>query len=301
MADATWLMSDYQDVGYAYPWVRPPMEFYGIIPFSYFDGADLSYSLRDEKGVWRLKGLVGRMQTQMPIDGSIPYQFESQGTWGGALIREAGPLKLRAGFTTFKIKNASDAERVVQSGLTQIAMLANGFGMAGVVTEAAALSEGLSAQGGRVSYASLGVAYDDGRWMFQSEISDLMSDKRVFKRRQGYVSVGYHLGDFMPYVTYAASISPAALHAERNWATLLGPDAGQLQTGALAVANAFRSEQNTVSLGVRWDFLSNAALKIQWDHVRVKENGWGLWYAAMRAGEAPGRANLLSATVDFVF
>lgn len=301
MADATWLMSDYQDVGYAYPWVRPPMEFYGFIPFSHFDGADLSYSVRDEEGVWRLKGVVGRVQSKMPIDGSSPYQLESQGAWGGALIREAGPLKLRVGITSFRIKNATAAEQVIQPLLLQTATAAAGFGMMEVAAEANALSRGLEAQGGRVSYASLGVAYDDGRWMFQSEVSNLMSDKSMFRRRQGYVSVGYHVGDFLPYVTYAASLAPAALRVGHDWTPLLGPAAGQLQTAALAAANILRSEQHTVSLGVRWDFLSNAALKIQWDHVRVKDNGWGLWYAALRAGGAPGRADLVSATVDFVF
>jgi hypothetical protein len=36
------LLSEYLDVGVAYPWVRPPMEVYGLVPFSNFSGVDVT-------------------------------------------------------------------------------------------------------------------------------------------------------------------------------------------------------------------------------------------------------------------
>ncbi|MEH6638905.1 MAG: porin [Porticoccaceae bacterium] len=34
------MLSDYAEVGYSYPWIRPPQEMYGLIPITSFDGID---------------------------------------------------------------------------------------------------------------------------------------------------------------------------------------------------------------------------------------------------------------------
>ena len=40
---AFYMVSDYKDVGYAYPWVRPPLEVYSTNPISSLNGIDLVY------------------------------------------------------------------------------------------------------------------------------------------------------------------------------------------------------------------------------------------------------------------
>src|SRR5476649_388311 len=41
----TFLVSDVRKVGYANPWVRPPIEVYGVAPLTNNDGADFSYRM----------------------------------------------------------------------------------------------------------------------------------------------------------------------------------------------------------------------------------------------------------------
>jgi len=304
MADATFLMSDYADVGYVYPWVRPPMESYAIIAPHFYDGADVTYSVRDADGVWRIKGLAGRIEAAVPQTVHGNYMLKADDLWGLALIREQGPIKLRIGYTAFHLKEPSVTAGILLPALDQMLAnpLLNAFYPA-VADEARALRAAVdSMPGSRVGFASAGFVYDDGKWMMQAEISNLFSDTPVFpKGQQGYASVGYHFGAFLPYVMISGSRAPAAVQPVTFWGSLLGQAAGQLQAGTITSVNSQRSAQSTLSLGVRWDFDPRAAIKLQWEHVRVRDTGWGLWTQDVADTGTAGHANLLSATLDFVF
>lgn len=304
MADATFLISDFQDVGYVYPWVRPPMESYSLIAPRFFDGGDVTYSLPDATGVWRIKGLAGRVKAAITTGIGYDYTLEGNDLRGLALIREQGPLKARIGYSRFHIQNPAALPSQLTAGLNQIATDPGVVAFyPDIATEALAHLDALnSLEGAQINYASAGFAYDDGRWVAQVEVSDLSSNTKIFpKGQQGYASVGYRIGDFMPYVMIGGSRSPAAAKAVTSWEAALGAAAGSLQSGALAARNAQRSEQSSLSLGVRWDFNDQAALKLQWDHVRVRDHGWGVWSSRSGSDGAAGSANLLTATVDFVF
>ena len=71
-----------------------------------------------------------------------------------------------------------------------------------------------------------------------------------------------------------------------------------LGEAAVRVLNGARLEQSTLSIGARWDFHPQAALKLQWDRVNVSAAGASLWTGA---DSAPARARVASAVVDFIF
>jgi hypothetical protein len=60
-------------------------------------------------------------------------------------------------------------------------------------------------------------------------------------------------------------------------------------------------EQSTLSLGTRWDFHRQAALKLQWDRTTIKPSGYGLWWRELGINNQSTRVSQVSATVDFVF
>ena len=242
--------------------------------------------------------MAGRIRAAISTGLGYNYQLEANDLRGAALIRESGPLKVRVGYSTLHVKNPVAIPGQLLSGLNQIA--ASPF--PAIADEARSQLDTMnSLEGARINYASAGFSYDDGTWVAQAEISDLSSTTGIFpKGRQGYASVGYHTGNFTPYVMISGSRSPTAASAKTSWA-VLGPSAILLQQGAVSALNAQRSEQSTLSLGMRWDFDSRAALKLQWDHVRVRDHGWGLWSSPITSDGSAGTANLLSATVDFVF
>lgn len=304
MADATFLMSDYLDVGYVYPWVRPPMESYGIMAPRFYDGADVTYSIPDTTGAWRIKGMAGRIKAAMPTPLGENYVLESDNVKGLALIRERGPLKIRVGYISLNMKNPAIGGKQIAFGLEQIIAnpLVNAF-YPGIAAEAISLRDEINhLEGTHVGYASVGFSYDDGTWVTQAEISDLSTQSRLAPSGQmGYASLGYRLGNFLPYLMIGGSRSPEPTTAVTSWAAALGPDAGNLQNGALGAMNSSLMAQRSLSLGMRWDFDSRAALKLQWDHVSVRNNGWGGWTRPLNDDGAAGSANVLSASIDFVF
>ncbi len=60
-------------------------------------------------------------------------------------------------------------------------------------------------------------------------------------------------------------------------------------------------KQSTVSLGVRWDFMKNAAAKLQYDRVKVPARSVGTFTNVQPAFLNGSTVNLISATVDFIF
>ena len=105
----------------------------------------------------------------------------------------------------------------------------------------------------------------------------------------------------MPYLMFAryrSSIGEATVGA--SWG-VLGPDAALLQASAVGVLNKVRIDQRTTSAGVRWDFHSQAALKLQWDRTAIGRRAYGLWSVADSNAQLGERVDVLSVTLDFVF
>ena len=59
--------------------------------------------------------------------------------------------------------------------------------------------------------------------------------------------------------------------------------------------------QDTFTVGARWDFVRNAALKVQFEHTRIGAGSTG-GLGNLQPGFRPGGSlNVISATIDFVF
>jgi hypothetical protein len=59
--------------------------------------------------------------------------------------------------------------------------------------------------------------------------------------------------------------------------------------------------QRTVSAGMRWDFVENFDLKLQFDHTRLGAQSDGTLVNIQPGFHPGGTVNLFSANVDFVF
>jgi hypothetical protein len=59
--------------------------------------------------------------------------------------------------------------------------------------------------------------------------------------------------------------------------------------------------QRTVSGGLRWDFMKNLDLKVQYDYVRLGAGSTGLFVNEQPGFRLGSTASVISATIDFVF
>ena len=291
------MLSDYRNLGYAYTWVRPPKEAYGWMPMFSLDGVDATYSINTEGALWRIKGQAGRGGMHAPMLNGRTYDFETRGFWDATLSRESGPWRMKAGHARLEVGTEAPLGDL-RAALDGVAAL----GVPGISVEAASFSRGLLFKGARISYSSIGLAFDDGRWQAQGELSRINADRAIMPQgTAAYASLGRRFGEFMPYLAmsqFRASAQEAA--ATSDW-SLLGADPARLQAGAVRATNSARIDQRTVSLGARWDFHQQMALKLQWDGTAIERNGYGLWSVADTRPLNGDKVRVLTLSLDFVF
>lgn len=287
------LMSDHRNVGYAYAWVRPPMEFYGWIPIFSLDGIDAAYNTHADDASWRIKAQAG--QSKFPIPIQYGYDFKTNDLLSLSVYRQTAFWRLKAAYSQFTIGSEVPAFAPLHAGLDQVIAAA----IPALSAEATELRGNVAFKNARITYVTLGAAYDDGAWTAQAELGRSTATAAVVPHaRMAYVSVGRHFGDWTPYLRLSASKPGNELRtAAADWGALNAT----LRDPALHNLNATRIEQYTKTIGARWDFTRSAALKLQWDRTVVRPYGYGQWWRDIGINMQSSRINQISATLDFTF
>ena len=161
----------------------------------------------------------------------------------------------------------------------------------------------------RGEFTGIGIIIDPGTWLLQSEYTIRKVDSFLADTTGWYLTGGYRFGKVMPFVSFSrlrvdsrigaddlvdtnglAALTTAAQQCitDPTNQALIGPgrltanDLAKLCKAPLAVVNSISTGvnktvegtsygQKNVSLGVRWDFLKNAALKFQWDRIDTSD------------------------------
>jgi hypothetical protein len=122
----------------------------------------------------------------------------------------------------------------------------------------------------RDAFTGAGLQYDNGKLLVMSEYVIRRADNNVVNTKAYYVSAGYRFGAWTPYATHAhIKYDPASVNAAWDPST-------------------------TNSVGLRWDFYKNMALKAQFD--RADQSGQE--FTTMANGK---HVNVTSLALDFVF
>ncbi len=263
----SFLISDYNEVGYAYPWVRPPQEMYSANPMTGLNGIDmlLRYNLGDLGLLIQPFYGSNTQETTVPQaalpgmpcygttcpDGTVmTVPFSVEGTRGINLSLGNDSFTLRAGW--FKTQ-------VYQSD----------FGVDG--------DEG--------SFSSAGLTMDVKNIVFYTEgfvrVVEGMAGMAFPNQEGGYATLGYRFGKFLPHVTY-------------GW---IDP---HLTSGSLGTPLMQRS----TALGIRYELGRGAAFKFEALRVTPEPGTTGLLLADPNdpASPYPNESVMIySATVDVVF
>jgi hypothetical protein len=246
----TFLHSDNRDVGYTYVWIHPPLELYRQLPISHSDGVDAMYRVVFGEAVNSIKAILYGENT-LERENSTST---SKDMWGIFDTIEYGPTTAHIGYQ----------ERLAATENNQT---------------------GVTGAWIRNSDLSLGVQYDPGDWF---AISEWIQRKSTTKISAMYISAGYRVKKFTPYVTYNQT-SPGSFL----------PGFPPPSANSIRLANR---SQSAVSLGVRWDFMKDTDFKLQYDQVKLSDNSNG-FLANVPAGVTMygAKFHVISAVVDFVF
>lgn len=275
------LLSDTRKVGYTLPWVRPPMEVYSLIPITSSDGVDFSYRFHIDEITNTVQGNYGQHDSRQP-DGA--GKAMARNLWGITNTTEFGALTTRVTYmkthlTVEQFNSLFDAFRA--------------FG-----AEGDAIADRYDSDGTPVDFFGMGASYDPGDWFVMSEWGHLSSRSALGERSAWYVSGGYRVDAFTPYITYARSKTESETSASG-----LTPSTGAAVglNGALNSILGSDEGRQTLSLGVRWDFTKNMDAKLQYDHTRLKGASVGPLINTEPDFESGGSFSVISLAIDFVF
>lgn len=315
------MVSDSRKVGYAQPWVRPPVELYSLIPLTSSDGIDLSYRMHLGEVNNTLQIGIGGTSADTPDGG----EAISKDGWLISDTVEYGDASFHFAYSRSKLtvepfKVLFDGFREYSANAAQLAqtaaaMLPPGHPLAtraaAEASRANAVAEKYDPDSKRLSIISVGGSYDPGDWFIMAEWAQT-DNKSVYGKRQGwYATGGYRFGAFTPYLSYAE----AKLKSRQNDPGIAALPVGTpfdaavvpLNMGAAALSAELNEQlsgaakQKTISLGVRWDFARSAALKLQYDRSHIGSGSTGTLDHALPDFRPGGKFEVFSATVDFVF
>ncbi|HUX90547.1 MAG TPA: hypothetical protein VMV48_07655 [Gallionellaceae bacterium] len=284
---STFLVSDYRNVGYAVPWVRPPLAVYNMMPVSSNDGVDASYRFHFGEAAHTVQGFYGGGNQKSPNGQNNP----DRDSWGIFNTLEYGPAIFRLAYQQSTLSLNDD----INSFFNQFRQ----FGPAGV-----ALADKYDANKKPTIFWGVSASYDPGNWFVMGEWGQSkLTPSFMGEQIAWYASSGYRFGNFTPYVIYANSrmlsnTSDPGLDLAAVPPLLVGYAAG-LNAGL----NGFLKPTTgtTVTLGNRWDFMKNTAFKLQYEHTALDDNSSGLLINLQPGFQAGGHFNVISVAVDFVF
>jgi hypothetical protein len=170
--------SDFQDVGYAYPWVRVPPDVYGWDIVNY-DGANLSYAT--ELGGWTLRAnaYAGSSRSKDNLYTRFYYADRQDVAWKamrGADIEFANDwLTLRANYHRSR---ASQLDYSSGTAMETIDPSSSGHDAYGLAANA-----------------------ELGNWLIRTEAGVFDRSKYLYKARFHLVGAGYRIGKFTPMLT----------------------------------------------------------------------------------------------------
>ncbi len=278
-----YMLSDSRNVGYSYLWVRPPVDHFGPLQISHIDGAD--GVLKHEQGgaIWSLKVYGGRADQVIPTPPGEDYDVSGAQLLGANLDYQKDAWHFRAGYSSFRLRNELPAFVPLLAGLR-----ATG------IPEAGAIASDMSLAGKTLEIVTAGAVYESGAWLSQLMFNRVISDTLAYPQKDSaYFLLGYRTGQWTPFLTLSGARSKVTRRATGL------PTPNPLDAAVSASLALTQSRQRTQSVGVRYDFMRNADLKVQLDRVRVSDNAAFLWRNAQP--DWNGRATVFGVTLDFVF
>ena len=298
------LLADVRNVGFAYPWMRPSVDFYGWVPASALDGADVSRQWQLGDARLRAKLFAGRTSVTL---GSTHDDGDTHGNvrplFGGTLALDSNGLTVKATVAEARTR-ARDTAAVARSwnGLDALAQMP----IPAVATQAAALRDSFPQDVFVTHYAALGVSWDATPWQLQAEVSRITGNFESSEAWYGYASAARRFDQLTLFAMVGRAHSSRAPLPDPQWTATLTPVVGPaVAAGAQALGQAIsssynlgRENQGTVSVGARWDVNTQIALKFQLDFVRSAAYGGGMWAFDTPAAH---HASVLSTGMDFVF
>lgn len=312
--------SDVTEIGYANMTVRPPLPVYWIAnSVITIDGADVQWRHQLGNAALLLQGYAGSNSYKIRFNNLTPVvesDNELTGLKGLAASVTLPHVTLRASRTwvnrttlrSSQVDQLNTGLMQMAGGLSALAatpLLPNTL-RAGLGNQAQTALGYINPFDGSPIYTSVGFNANWHSWVMMGEWARFNAGSAILGNADSHhLTIGRSLGDFTPYIGIArqqrktsalntSALGPTGLSAQ------LDAGLAQLQ-GSLndAALNANKSS-HSVTVGMRWDFQDNMALKVQYDRIQTPSPYHPGPFANFRL-PIDNRVNLVSVVLDVVF
>ena len=272
----TFLISDYIEVGYAYPWIRPPQEVYTSNPLTAIAGADALFRSRLGSADLLVQPYVGTSRGQSTV---VPQDALIKNAAFGNPLGLGNPGEIQ--FVDFEAQNLIGINSSlnwdhfsVRAGFLSIEVSADALGVSQEDAE-------FWSVGGTMDLNNF-IGYAE---YFEREIEG--GANLGFPNQKGYyATLGYRFGKWMPHLTYAK--------LDENGSPNSCGGAGQFPCGEAL-------KQDSITLGVRYELGAGAALKAEAQRVDPEGRGLFTGYDADGNSVLNDAAMIYSVAIDVVF
>jgi hypothetical protein len=232
-------------VGYSYHWVVAPQSVYAV-PFNNIDGARFDYS-----------GYTGDLEYTFQVTGgNVESEFTLAGADAGLSVDNVIALTGDFAYNNWKFRGVYATGKVT----FDIPALAPAFAQLGQLS--ASLSDQLQANADSGIFYGGSIEYDAFDWFVAAEYTGVEIEDSFYPDEVNYyVTAGIRTGKWTPFITYEKSDlnnGPKFLSGVSSLPAAFQPGVTQLVVGIQQPAVA---EDNTLSVGVRYDLDTNVALK----------------------------------------
>lgn len=291
MALPAFMVSDSRNVGYVNTMTTPPIDVYTQVPATKYDGADLTWRANAGPVDVTLNPYTGRRR-EVAADGVV---LNLDKILGLNVTAEWESWTLHAGYMSAELYSRNESALSLWSCMrgqlnSQCSTLASLYPVA------AQIATDLDLQHKAATFSGIGVQYDNGKIIAASEYTRRKVDGELPDTSAWYLMGGYRIGKFTPYASFSRLKNDQSL-TDSRLSSLPAAWASAVNSVLVGLAN----DQKTSTIGMRWDFYKNTALKLQYDRIHITNN---LGYAYKEAPGSQGPSPLMhvySAVIDFVF
>lgn len=291
------------EVGYTYQWVRPSQNAYPLFlsPFKHIDGVDINHNMSLENvdvGYQLFAGVTDGEYEGTQAHANWSFGGNVYAKWPGFSARvSVHQLNLDIDYPGFAplILGYDTAIASLDSNPTAQTSLGN-------------IKDSFNAEGQIMNYASVGFSWEINRWSLMTEVLNFRGEDQNFSNDADgyYISAAYEIGNVSPYIMigeyhnrFSDDIKNKVIASEVS-APTGDPSLDGLRAQTIDIFDLFNVEQETITLGVRYDFHSQADFKFEVEYFNFLNGSYGNFYPDNEFEKGKNTV-LTSFVIDVVF
>lgn len=267
MRNPRYMVSEYLEVGYSYLWVRPPEEVYNLVGTNSFDGFMALYNPSVDDIDFNFQVYWGRnVNNGDDSEGEVDITLNN--TMGITALANWRDWTFRLGYSRADLDaNVSQLLFIDDENVMDIQTEPDIITTLDRLIRRTGDGDQFEVDNTDTEFMSVGFQYDNGDLVAIGEAIRARNPGILADTESHYLTLGYRIGEFTPYATYAKL---------RTFDNDLRANLTDPLASGIARA-AFNQAQTRYALGLRYDFAPGLAAKFEVSGIHELEGTSGFF------------------------